>query len=227
MQTTLDVFCWGVKEKWTLPDDITMTTDNAAVEVKSCRDINWPRIGCAGHTINLIVLDVLKDKTLSRLVAKGRNIVSHFHKSPFATNALAEKQSALQPQSANLKLIQDVVTRWNSTLDMLKRLLELNAPLHALAHDGSYPRQKDLKSLLYASSEQDIVERVVQILTPFKKATEMLSSESSPTLSMVIPAVIALGKTVEEDAIDDDEEDSKIKKIERCHTGAAGKEIPR
>ena len=72
-------FLLGVKEKWTLPDDITMTTDNAAVEVKSCRDINWPRIGCAGHTINLIVRDVLKDKTLSRLIAKGRNIASHFH----------------------------------------------------------------------------------------------------------------------------------------------------
>ena len=115
-----------------------------------------------------------------------------------------------------------------STLDMLTRLLELNAPHHALPHDGSY-RQKDLKSMPFTCSEQDIVEKMVQILTAFKEATEVLSSESSPTLFMVIPVVTALGKMVEEDATttDDECEDSTIKKVERGHLGAAGKKIPR
>jgi hypothetical protein len=190
-------FLLKVKSDWGLPDDIVITTDNAAVEVKSCRDLGWPRLGCAGHTINLVVRDVLQDRTLSKIVSKGRNVVSFFHKSPQATDCLKAKQEALLPKDQQAhKLMQDVCTRWNSTLDMLKRLLEMNAPLHALAQDPEF-KQKDLKPMLFTLYEQAIVERLVGVLQPFKNATELLGAENQPTLSMVVPVLQMLRRSIQ------------------------------
>jgi hypothetical protein len=47
-------------------------------------------------------------------------VVAYFHRSPLATGILKEKQKRLlPPEFQGHKLIQDVVTRWNSTLDKL------------------------------------------------------------------------------------------------------------
>lgn len=87
----IGIYLESVKSTWGLPEIIAVT-DNASVEVKTFRDLGWVRIGCIGHTLNLVVRDALKGKSVSRLVAKGRNLVSSFHRSPLATGFLDEKQ---------------------------------------------------------------------------------------------------------------------------------------
>jgi hypothetical protein len=50
-------------------------------------------------------------------VSVGRKVVAYFHRSLLATGILKEKQKRLlPPEFQGHKLIQDVVTRWNSTL---------------------------------------------------------------------------------------------------------------
>jgi len=50
---------------------------------------------CAAHTINLAVRGVLKEDNISIVLAKGSKIVSHFHHSVIASQALAKKQEQL------------------------------------------------------------------------------------------------------------------------------------
>ena len=55
-------------------------------------------------------------------MAKVRRVGVYFHWSPHALAVLCEKQQALDITSLKLKL--DVVTRWNSTYDMVDRYLK-------------------------------------------------------------------------------------------------------
>ena len=80
-----------VMQRWSL-SNITAVSDNASVEIKAFQDLQWPRIACIGHTINLVVKKSLSGNAISRAVGKGRNLVSYFHKSPLATGYLKEKQ---------------------------------------------------------------------------------------------------------------------------------------
>lgn len=182
-------FLTTVKQQWNL-GDITAVTDNASVEIKAFQLLEWNRLGCIGHIINLVIRDALKDPVLSKLVAKGRNLVGYFHKSPLATGFLDEKQRLLSkdenPQT--YRLINDVATRWNSTYEMLLRISELTGALHAVLVDPDI-KLKDYRKSLFKENEQRLVQLLVEVLKPFKIATELLSSESTPTLSLVFPTL--------------------------------------
>ena len=119
------------------------------------------------------------------------------------------------------KLINDVTTRWNSTLDMLERLAEQTAPIHALVQDPSI-KLKDVRASLYNFFEQAVVEGMIHTLTPFKRVTVILSADTTPTLSMVSPTLQMLRKAIAipdepETAVvegeDDDADLSRAKKV--------------
>ena len=212
-----------VKKRWGLPDLIAVS-DNAAVEKKTFSLLQWEWIGCMGHLINLLVRAVLNDKgRIKTIISKGRNLVSYFHKSPQATNFLREKQVALLPKDKQHELINDVVTRWNSTVQMLDRLSEQMAPIHALANDENLKGKiKDLKSLLYNTEEQLIVEGIVSILKPFKIASEKLCAVKKPTLSLVMPMVEVLKSAIAVKPLDipstNHDDDSDMNDVEQVET---------
>lgn len=66
----------------------------------------------------MIPSNIIKnDTTVNQFCQKVKNIVTYFKHSVVA----ADELRAL----SNLKLIQSVETRWNSTYDMLERFIEL------------------------------------------------------------------------------------------------------
>ena len=73
-------------------------------------------------------------------------------------------------------LIQDVSTRWNSSLDMLKRPTEQIPAVHAAVMDPLLSKAGELKSKLYTFDEQTTVDILIKILEPFKTAAVILSS---------------------------------------------------
>lgn len=103
--------------EWNLDDKIMLAiSDNAANIQKAIKDIlKWKNFSCYAHTMNLIVQDGLKH--VQPILAKVRNLVAHFKRSTTATNKLLEVQK--QSGKDAKKLLQDVVTRWNSTYYML------------------------------------------------------------------------------------------------------------
>lgn len=76
---------------------------------------------CTEHTKN--------NKFIANCVASARCLVEHFKKSELACTKLKKRKQ--QMGVAPLMLIQDVSTRWNSTYNMLSRLLEQRWPVTA------------------------------------------------------------------------------------------------
>lgn len=104
----------------------------------------------------------------------------------------------LPKEAQGHKLIQDVSTRWNSTLDMLSRLGEQTPALHACLSDPVLEKVKsNLVSKLYNFDEQVLVDDIVKVLQPFKTATISLSSEMQPTSAFVLPTLVRLQKALE------------------------------
>ncbi|XP_034050992.1 zinc finger BED domain-containing protein 1-like [Thalassophryne amazonica] len=170
---------WGITDK-----NPAIVTDNAAKIVRAEQLMGHFHMGCFAHLINLASQAGLKTPAIARLLGRVRRIVAFFHRSPTASHTLKEKQQLFQlPQH---KLIVDVTTRWNSSLDMLGRFLEQQPAISAaLLSPDVRRRESDICTL----TETDITtaEDVVKCLGPMKTATLAISEEASPTMSMVAP----------------------------------------
>jgi len=188
-QTLENIFNeWGIRHKI-----VAILTDSGA-NIKSA--VNKLRIPCTAHILNLIVTQALVFKSpyddhdvlepnecqnLYDLLKKFRSIVTYLKKSEVANRKLAEKLTQLG--ALKLKLKQDVPTRWNSSLLMLERLVELKEPL-----TYTMLSLKDGPIMLNAQ-EWEVIEDIIPILKPFEVMTTELSGENYPTLAMVIPLV--------------------------------------
>lgn len=85
-----------------------------------------------------------------------------------------------------LKIKQDVQTRWNSTLIMVERLVLIKSSLAAtLAELPTAPRSLD-------ATEWEIIGDVIPLLKPLETMAVELSGEKYPTISMVVPLVRGL-----------------------------------
>ncbi|MGH0135212.1 UNVERIFIED_CONTAM: hypothetical protein FKN15_061001 [Acipenser sinensis] len=92
---------------------------------------------------------------------------------------LEDKQKLLGLKNDNL--INDCVTRWNSTYDMICRASEQQAAVAAVIFE------KKLSHLELTTNEWMVVENIRETLKPFKTATAALSTDKYPTASAVLP----------------------------------------
>ena len=154
--TANNIVTW-IKE---LVDDVSIATEKVVAFVHdNCKNIEnagnsleevygWFSLGCAGHTLQLCVNAGLKTPAISNVVAAGRHLTTHFHKSDPALRALRNRQRDMRVEQH--QFIQDVKTRWNSTYYMIERFIEQRWPLTAVMSDStitkSGDRNLDLKS---------------------------------------------------------------------------------
>ncbi|KTF86956.1 hypothetical protein cypCar_00045742, partial [Cyprinus carpio] len=103
---------------------------------------------------------------------------------------------------ASHKLIMDVVTRWNSSMDMLERYLEQQAAITASLLSTEVRKNARQLDTLDSNDITD-AEEIVTLLKPLKKATSVLSDEKSTTLSLIVPL-----KSMIEQSMTLDEKDS-------------------
>lgn len=145
--------------------------------------------------MNLVVKNALSIPDVTKLIAKGRKLVTFFHSSSSTTDLLFSKQQLLLPEGARgHKLIQDVPTRWNSTYCMLDRLLEQTPAILATISDPNINKQAacTIKNCVFSFDEQLVVEKLVKILEPFLKATQSVCADRSPTLHKIVPMLMKL-----------------------------------
>lgn len=181
---------------------VAIVTDGGRNINAAVRLMNIQHIPCTAHKLNLVVRNVLSltdddlnvdtnnvnndggssDSQLKEILKKCRNIVGFFKRSEVGNRKLVEKQQQMGLQTI-LKLKQDVCTRWNSTLVMMERLLQLKEPITVviMALKEAPPN--------LSSDEWDVVEDCIPLLKPFHSITVELSAEEYPTISKVIPLI--------------------------------------
>ena len=98
-------------------------------------------------------------------------MAAFFHRSSTATAVLMSKQKQLQLPSN--KLIMDVTTGWNSTLDMLARYLEQQAAISAALTSPEVKQNAGSIDTLDSCDVRD-AEDLVKLLHPLKTATTVL-----------------------------------------------------
>ncbi|CAH2088334.1 unnamed protein product [Euphydryas editha] len=172
--------------RWEIFDKVvTIVTDNASSMKKTVKDIlNKSNHYCIAHTLNLAVKDCITGRLVVNVMLKSRAIVTHFKQSIKSSNTLRDMQSQMNLNIIKLK--QDVCTRWNSTFYMFERLLTVKVPLSATLSMLDSPPAN------FNSAEWVILEDCVAVLQPVGKITTILSGESYPTLSSIIPLVRGL-----------------------------------
>lgn len=167
---------WGIEEQKIL---LTVSDNAANIKKAIIDELRWRFFGCLAHTINLIVQDALKTEDANILVTKVKDIVSYFRRSTVAKTKLDfyQRQNGCEPK----KLLQSVVTRWNSVYFMCERFLEIKEEVRAaLAVLG----KEDLPRL--TNDELERLREMVEILSPMEEVTRAMSGEKYVTLSSVI-----------------------------------------
>ncbi len=174
-------------EEWKLErpnTNIPVTTDNAKNQINAVNEAGlWPQIGCFAHAVNLASQKGITVNKMDRLLGRIRKVVSYFHRSTTAAHVLKTKQEMLKLPTH--KLIPDVPTSWNSTYDMFERYLEQQAAIYSALTEKTL--KKNVKDIITLSDDVRVAEEVLQVLKPLKTVTSLLSTETSPSVSMILP----------------------------------------
>lgn len=141
-------------ESWQV---VGMTTDGASNMKAAAELLGIERFWCATHQLHLTVIDALdsaKIPEIKDVVEKVKAVVKWAKQNG---SVQTELELAKSP-----RLIQSMVTRWNSTRDMLEQFLEVKTELEkiVMSHDSCpvLPTVKECRAL----------HEIVKILKPFK-----------------------------------------------------------
>ena len=156
---------------------------------------------CTVHQVQLVVEAGLREqRAVIDICARCRTVAGHFHHSITAQEALHAIQGRLNQKVLSTKQTNN--TRWNTTLYMLERMLEIKESITLYAtQTGKVP--------LFSADDWDIIQKLVSTLKPFEELTRKLSDLQS-SMSDVIPLILALVKLC---AQRDDGTDSGLKSM--------------
>lgn len=142
-----------------------ITTDGATNMVDAARLLGWTRIWCVCHVIHLTVTDAINNCMVpgagSNPPSRLRDLFNNI-KVIVTFVKQSSVQAALHEKTEGKGLIQSVMTRWNTDLDMIERFLELFTVLTEIllqqSSSPTLPTMEEIREL----------REVVMILTPFK-----------------------------------------------------------
>ena len=176
-ETVLDIL-----GNWELQSEqlVCTTTDNGSNFIAAFETLEWPRISCFGHNLDLAVNKALNIQRVQRAIGRCHTLVGVFSRSWKKYRDLRQKQTDLGLKQK--KLISDVVTRWGSTYEMLARILEQQQAICAVLAE-------DRKNwhLMPSDLEFTVLEAVVSVLKPLHVFTDALAGEKHITISAIRP----------------------------------------
>ena len=119
-------------------------------------------------------------------------MVTHFKHSTIASDALRKERDSRGGSRASLK--QSVVTRWNSTYDMLDVIRCQQVAILAVLHDKDVTKPADCRSLQLKDEEWDLMEPLCDVLKPLAATTTWLSAEENTSVSIIAVAILQIIK---------------------------------
>ena len=106
-------------------------------------------------------------------------------------------------------MISPVETRWNSTLKMMRSVVQLKPALEAIKECTHRSTAKNLQELIPESFHFDIIESIIPILTKFETVCDFMQSETYPTICHVMVKICFLQLSLKK-AMESSEEDSAL-----------------
>lgn len=150
---------FSVAESWEIEHKVTtIGTDCARNMMAAARRLPFQHMPCVAHILQRAITVCLESCGFNDVLTKCRKIVGHFRHSPANTEELHQEQRALDQEKE--PLVQDVSTRWNSTLFMIRRLLKNKDAVNA-----TLAKQKH-KLVLLSAAEWIKLEKLAAILEP-------------------------------------------------------------
>lgn len=179
--------------RWKVTSDrqVLMLRDNASAMAKATELMKISSEPCLIHTLQLVIHDGLKEqRAVLDTLAVGRSIVGHFRHSSLATSRLEmiQRDNLGVMPGGELRVVQDVTTRWNSSLYMLERLIILKNAVSLFA------AERDITTL--NANQWDLAQKLVNLLRPFEEKTRLASRDTS-SIGIIIPTVRSLVKFLE------------------------------
>lgn len=144
---------WNIEEKVS-----TLNTDSARNMIAASKQLPFEHLPCTAHSIQRSVTVALQNSAFDGALAKCRKVVGHFKHSPPNTAELKTQQVAhgLKAEA----LVQDVPTRWNSTLEMIKRVQRNQEALRDVL------AQKQTNVTMPTKSEMEKLQKLEILLEP-------------------------------------------------------------
>lgn len=141
-----------------------IVSDNAPNMLKGITNSGFEGLPCFTHTLQLIINRALfQQVTVKELLKKSKAIVGHFSQSSNASRELLELQE--EYDLPKHRLLQDVITKWNSTKIMWERLFEQKPAINAYCCDNNLS--------FINPREWELMETLVKVLEVFHELTEL------------------------------------------------------
>jgi hypothetical protein len=167
---------------------IAITTDNAAANISGMKELQEELMvenpflsgvhqRCFAHVLNLAVqkgIKVIKD------IEKVRELIGFLNMSSKQLQLLEETAKNINADYLSPK--GDVITRWNSTYEMIDRVLKLKPILTLL-----FIQNEDYKKKKFPENLWDTLENLRNLLEPFSEATHLISASEYPSLCIILP----------------------------------------
>ncbi|KAL3860698.1 hypothetical protein ACJMK2_010789 [Sinanodonta woodiana] len=187
--------------EWNIPiNKIAATVHDNGSNMNAAMNLldDWPDQLCFVHTLQLAISTGLKVKSIARMLGASRRLSAHFKCSTVAAQALREKQKALQNNDTTTvsEVIIDCSTRWNSTLDMLERLIKLRWAIGAVLSDPQITVRSIASTFEVTDENWSLAEALIPILKPFKQVTVMSSGQNYPSISSVYVHLYIIMKNI-------------------------------
>jgi len=152
-----------------------MEREEMEVVEQMANAVNLCRFPCMAHTLQLVIHALTKSQSYSNLIMKVRDLVRFLKVSSVAQEKLISR--------CGKSVVKDCTTRWNATLMMIDRLLNIHGPVDEVL--------KELKRDSLTNSEWGRVADLQRLLAPFKEHTDSLQTDTL-ALSSVIPSILEL-----------------------------------
>lgn len=136
---------------------------------------------------------------LAEIIQKGRSLIKTIRRSQILTMYVNDGRKTFR---VNRRLINDCITRWNSTYLSFKSLLE-HKPilLNLFENKRKLPISSKQKEKLYglelSSDDWILLTYLLEIFEPFYQATNLLSGSRYPTIGLSLYAIRQLKEFVE------------------------------
>lgn len=157
-------------------------------------------IPCFAHGLHNCVVTVLESiQGLKELKTKCHGLATLFHSSPKMAQYLYSSQQESDPTKEPIAVVMDVPTRWNSTLDMMQRLVDLKFHLQRVSYLIEDARIiTKLADLTPTEDEWTTIVCLIAMLKPFYHATNNASSSKTGLAAYIAPWVEQLREEIEE-----------------------------